>query len=149
MAGGGVTGTGGAPSTQTRIWGPERFHLDMREAERRERVQRMDVAGRARALVWGPYDLMPAGVWRATATFLVDRWACRHTYRLEWGENATYASHAFVPGREGVFEVSAEYEWRAETGAELRLILAESSLGGVFEFFDVRVCRVDQPPAAT
>lgn len=134
-------------SLSTRVWAPELFRLDMREAERRERPQRMDVAGRARALVWGPYELMTPGVWRATARFLVDRWACRHTYRLEWGGSASYATHEFVPGRAGVFEVSAEYAWPAPADAELRIILTESSLGGVFEFFGASVCLIE--PAST
>ncbi len=134
---------------QSRIWTPEMFRLDMREAERRERIQRMDVAGRARALVWGPYEKMAPGVWRATATFLVDRWACRHSYRLEWGESATYAVYEFVPGREGLFEVSAEYEWPAEAAAELRIILTESSLGGLFEFHGACVQQLAARMGAT
>lgn len=146
MAERGVIGTGeGASSLQTLTWGPEMFRLDMREADRRERLQRMDVAGRARALVWGPYELMKPGLWRATARFLVDRWACRHTYRLEWGESASYATHEFVPGREGVFEVSAEHAWPAAANAELRIILTESSLGGVFEFLGVDICKIEPP----
>lgn len=140
--------TEGAPWLPALTWEPEMFCLDMRESERRERLQRMDVAGRARALVWGPYETMPRGVWRATASFLVDRWACRHAYRLEWGASTSYAVHEFVPGREGLFEVSAEYEWTAEAEAELRIILTESSLGGVFEFLGAKVCRIERSSAA-
>ncbi|MNS24687.1 hypothetical protein D3C72_565410 [compost metagenome] len=142
-----LTGGATAASLQARIWGVEKFRLDMREAEGRERPQRMDVAGRARALVWGPYEPMTPGVWRATARFLVDRWACRHTYRMEWGESASYAAHEFIPGREGVFEVSAEHAWPTDANAELRIILAESSLGGVFEFLGVSVCKIEPTTA--
>ncbi|TFW11708.1 hypothetical protein EGY25_06395 [Brevundimonas intermedia] len=120
-------------------WPPDKFRYDMREADARERVQRMDIAGRARALVWGPYDVLTPGLWRATARFSVDRWACRHTYRLEWGATADYSLFEFKPGRAGVFEVSAERLWIEAEKAELRIILTEGALGGVFELLDVRV----------
>lgn len=123
-------------------WPPELFSYDMREAERRERVQGMDVAGRARALVWGPYKRLAAGRWQATARFTVDRHSCRHTYRLEWGASRKYATYEFRPGRAGIFEVSAEHSLAAPIETELRIILTEGSLGGHFEFQGARVRRL-------
>lgn len=120
-------------------WPPDKFRYDMREADARERVQRMDTAGRARALVWGPYEVLSPGLWRATARFSVDRWACRHTYRLEWGATADYSLFEFTPGKAGVFEVFAERLWAEAEKAELRIILTEGSLGGRLEFFGVHV----------
>ncbi|MNO00191.1 hypothetical protein D3C81_2200210 [compost metagenome] len=66
---------------------------------------------------------------------------------MEWGESASYAAHEFIPGREGVFEVSAEHAWPTDANAELRIILAESSLGGVFEFLGVSVCKIEPTTA--
>lgn len=122
-------------------WPPDKFRYDMREADARERVQRMDIAGRARALVWGPYDVLTPGLWRATARFSVDRWACRQTYRLEWGATADYSLFEFTPHVAGVFEVSADRLWHKAEKAELRIILTEGSLGGMFELLDVAVTQ--------
>lgn len=124
-------------------WPPDRFRYDMREADARERVQRMDIAGRARALFWGPYEVLTPGLWRATARFSVDRWACRHAYRLEWGATADYSLFEFTPRKAGVFEVSAERLWREAEKAELRIILTEGSLGGVFELLGVSITQSD------
>ncbi|WBT06562.1 hypothetical protein PFY01_02480 [Brevundimonas vesicularis] len=123
-------------------WPPDKFRYDMREADARERVQRMDIAGRARALVWGPYEVLTPGLWRATARFAVDRWACRHTYRLEWGATADYSLFEFTPHRPGVFEVSADRLWREAEKAELRIILTEGALGGTFELLGANITSI-------
>jgi len=115
-------------------WSPESFRYDMREAERREVVHRMDVAGRARHLVWGPYDVLPAGRWQVTARLTFDRWSCRHKYYLEFGAVADFTRHEFSPGCEGVFEFVTEHSWDEDAKAELRIVMIESSLGGIFDF---------------
>lgn len=120
-------------------WPPERFRYDMREADTRERVNRMDVAGRARYLVWAPYDVLPPGRWRATVRLAFDRWSCRHKYRLEFGPAPDRAEHEFTPGREGVFEFIAEHSWKKLAKASIRVAIIESSLGGVFEFQGAKI----------
>lgn len=129
------------PSIQR--WPPDMFRYDMREAEARDRIQRMDVGGRARALFWGPYRTLGPGLWQATARIAVDRWACRHQYRLEWGATADYSTFVFSPQKAGIFEVSAERLWCKPEPAELRIVLAESSLGGSFELLDVTLDQVE------
>lgn len=130
-------------------WPPERFRYDMREADARERVSRMDVAGRSRHLVWGPYEVLPAGHWRATARLAFDRWSCRHKYYFEFGGKTDFVRHAFTPGREGVFEFVAEHALEKRAKTEVRIVMVESSLGGVFEFqgAEVELCR-DLVPAS-
>jgi hypothetical protein len=130
---------GGAQPGTALHWPPEKFRYDMREADKRERVQCMDIAGRARALFWGPYETLQPGLWRATALFSVDRWACRHIYRLEWGATADFATFEFKPCKAGVFEVSAERLWKGPEKAELRIILTEGTLGGAFEFLGAKL----------
>lgn len=134
--------TGPLPGA-TLHWPPEKFRYDMREAEKRERVQCMDIAGRMRALFWGPYDILQPGLWRVTARFSVDRWACRHLYHLNWGATADFVTFEFTPGKAGVYEVSAERLWKEPEKAELRIILAEGALGGTFEFYGAYVGTVE------
>ena len=117
-----------------KLWPPAMFRYDPRQADGRDRLQAMDITGRARALVWGPYEELTRGCWEAVARFSVDRWACRHLFRMEWGSTADFVTREFTPGRPGVFEVRAERVWRDVEKAELRIILTESSIGGAFEF---------------
>lgn len=130
-------------------WPPEQFRYDMREAETRERMNRMDVAGRARYLVWGPYMVLPAGRWRATVRLAFDRWSCRHNYCFEFGAAQKTVKHEFTPGREGVFEFIAEQSWEKLTKAEVRVRMIESSLGGVFEFqgAEIELCPGPSRPS--
>lgn len=120
-------------------WSPERFRYDMRESELREAVNKMDVAGRARHLVWGPYEVLPAGCWRATARLIFDRWSCRHKYYLEFGAVADFVRHEFCPGRDGVFEFVTDHTWSESSRAELRIVMIESSLGGRFDFMGAQI----------
>lgn len=120
-------------------WPPERFRYDMREAERRDALHRMDVAGRARHLVWGPYVVLPGGRWQATARLTFDRWSCRHKYYLEFGAVADFVRYEFSPGREGVFDFVAEHSWEQGAKTELRIVMIESSLGGIFDFQGVEL----------
>lgn len=123
-------------------WPPERFRYDMREAETRDVLHRMDVAGRARHLVWGPYDVLPAGRWRATSRLIFDKWSCRHKYYFEFGAVADFVRHEFCPGREGVFEFETEHAWTKGSKTELRVVMIESSLGGRFDFMGARIERL-------
>ena len=120
-------------------WPPERFRYDMREADTRERVNRMEVADRHRDLVWGPPMVLPAGRWRATVRLAFDRWSCRHKYCFEFRAAQKHVKHEFTPGREGVFEFIAEHSWEKLATAEVRVRMIESSLGGLFEFQGAKV----------
>lgn len=130
------------PPGSVLYWPPERFRYDMREAEAREALQKMDVAGRARHLVWGPYEVLPAGRWRAVAQLGFDKWACRHKYYFEFGAVADFTRHEFCPGREGVFEFDAQHVWNKASKVELRIVMIESSLGGRFDFMGAQVERL-------
>jgi len=124
-------------------WPPGKFRHDIPEADQREQIQCMDIAGRARALFWGPYEELPPGLWRATARFTVDHWSCRHTFRLEWGATADFVTFEFRPGKAGIYEVSAERVWKETEKAELRIILTSGALGGMFELLSVDAVCLD------
>lgn len=120
-------------------WPPESFRYDMRESELRERVNKMDVAGRMRHLVWGPYVVLPAGCWRARVRLAFDQWSCRQEFYFEFGSAKDFVRQAFTPGREGLYEIIADATWSRPVKAEARVVMIESSVGGMFEFLGASV----------
>ena len=126
-------------SSTPKIWGMERFRYCDRAAERRERISKLDIAGRARCLVWGPYEVLGPGRWEATISFTMDHWASRHTYAMEFGHIDNYSRLEFVPGREGHYEIDIGFDAVHPAKTEIRFILNQSSLGGTVDFLGARV----------
>ncbi|MDZ4362855.1 hypothetical protein [Brevundimonas sp.] len=104
--------------------------------------ERLDITGRGRILVFGPYVSLPPGDWRIRLRFWMDTSAAKASWRLEWGDQARFATHAFRPGRAGRFEVEISHRWEAAAPSELRLALDVPAVDGVLGFEGVRVDRV-------
>lgn len=129
------------PGEQDVRWSEELFLYDMRRVEQRSLISQMDIMGPARALVFGPYLLLPEGRWTAFVRFSFDAEAAKHRYRVEWGTTTNYASETVMPGNAGVFELKLDYEWSEAEEAEMRVILTQGTLGGCFNFLGMRVQR--------
>lgn len=91
----------------------------------------VDMTGIPRELVSGPNYYLPKGKWEITCRFDVDEGAVGMPFTLEWGGDKKFESTALIFDRAGVFEVSIQNEWVFPTPARLRLIMKNSSLGGV------------------
>jgi len=102
----------------------------------------VDLTGIPRLLVSGPYIHLPAGEWRAVATFSVDSRAARHRYRFEWGGLEAFTSFETSPRQPGLYTIDMRHEWQRVAFAELRVVLLEGSLGGDLTFLGVEVTRV-------
>lgn len=126
-------------------WGVECFRYDDRGSAQRERISKMDIVGRARCLVWGPYAPLSPGRWMATAKFSMDEWACRHQFAIEFGSKLNYSRHEFRAAKPGIFEFDIEFEATDNEKVELRLIVNQSSLGGEFEFLGAKIARQSSP----
>ena len=131
-----------ASDTEARTWGVDRFRYDKRAEHLRDSINNMDIAGRARCLVWGPYDVLGPGRWTATVSFSVDKWACRHSYALEFGHIDNYARFEFRPGKPGQYELDISFDAVKEAKTEIRFIIDESALGGMLLFSGAQVRKV-------
>ena len=103
---------------------------------------RVDVTGRQRPIVFGPYICLPPGRWRIQVKFAVNQDTARHNYRLEWGDMASYSVAPFKPDRPGYYDITSTNEWTYVASSEMQVAIAESSLGGEFLFQGARVERV-------
>lgn len=115
-------------------WSSAVFNFDPRNKVSGPTAGELDVTGRPRFLVSGPYLIMPAGGWRATIRLSFDHYLSRAGFRVDWGGVETYASHEFHPQRSGVFEVTLDYHWEGPASAELRLLVLEGVFHGAVTF---------------
>lgn len=102
----------------------------------------LDLTGRPRFLIFGPYIVMPPGRWKARFRFAVDSYASRYLFRVDWGQVEKYSSHEFRPGQAGVYEIETVFDWRERSACEFRLILREGAFHGEVSISDLTITRV-------
>lgn len=124
-------------------WRGEIFNYTSQTVRHDEDRTTIDLTGRARFLIFGPYLTMPAGRWKAVIRLGFDQAAARFQYRADWGEQETYGSHMFRPGREGMYDLEMEYEWTKPSACEMRLLVLEGVFDGEVTFMGVQLSRAD------
>lgn len=123
-------------------WAPDVFHYDDRHPSIPGQDYVVELAGRARALVYGPYIALRPGRWSITARFIVNQDAAAHRLRFEWGHIGSFASFTQAPGRAGEFTLTITHDWQEPATAEFKIIVAQGSLGGELEFLGAEIVRV-------
>lgn len=116
------------------VWAPEIFVIDSKPERPSAGDAEIDLAGRARCLVHGPYVVLPKGKWKASARFAVDTHASRHRFKFEWGSPDDFTSFEISPGKPGHFRVDLTHAFAEALLSELRIILPDSSLAGALTF---------------
>lgn len=129
-------------------WADRLFTYDERASRDAVDWGVLDITGRPRLLVYGPYLALPRGMWRACIRFGVDKDAASHQYRVDWGTRTACVSEYVNPGAPGIYEIELDFEWTATDAAEIRLILTEGSFMGTLLFMGITVERSPQPRAA-
>lgn len=133
-----------APQSSAR-WAPDIFRFDDRHPSIPGRDHVIELAGRARALIYGPYIALRPGRWSITARFIVNQDAAAHRLRFEWGYTGSFASFTQSPGRAGEFALTIAHDWREPAAAEFKIIVAQGSLGGELEFLGAEIVREGDP----
>ena len=130
------------PAERKATWAPDLFNYDSRLAPGGASGQ-LDLTGRPRFLITGPYITMPSGRWRATYQLTFDAKGSRPRFRIDWGSQTDYISKEFVPGRAGVFEIIQEYVWIEPAPCELRVVVLEGVFDGRMTFSGAEIARVE------
>jgi hypothetical protein len=107
-----------------------------------DRPLQIDLTGRPRVLVFGPYIDLPAGNWRATIRISADPEGGRIRLRLEWGQGEGMTATSVTIRAPGHYAVSLEQGWLGQGPAEVRIWLEEASFGGRLTLVDVEVDRL-------
>lgn len=129
-------------------WDLPVLYYEDKAANLATRPGELHLAGRARCLVYGPYITLPEGLWRITIRFTVDAPAAERKFRFEWGGTTDFAQLTFEPGKPGMYMAQLQHAWTSLDASELRLILPESSLGGILQMDSVEIDMVPGPAAS-
>lgn len=130
------------PGVTCAEWLPPLFNYDSRLADDGVAGD-LDLTGRPRFLISGPYITLPPARWRAIYRLEFDGAGSRPRFRLDWGMQDNYGSQDFTPGRAGLFQITHEYVWPQSAPVELRVVLLEGVFHGRMRFHGARVTRVD------
>lgn len=131
------------PGLET-VWSERIFQYDERAAREWVAAGQLDITGRPRILVYGPYLALPSGVWRATIRFAVDDQAAKRELRVDWGTPADFQSTAVSPKTAGVYEVVMEQSWPDTAMAEIRVLMMEGAFDGRLDFLGATVTYISE-----
>ena len=102
----------------------------------------LDVTGRSRYLVYGPYHELSAGLWRATAKIHLCPDAARCRFSLEFGAEPDFSSVDLPFGKVGPLEIEVEHMFREAGQGQIRLFLMRAAFHGEVRFLGATVRQV-------
>jgi hypothetical protein len=113
--------------------------------------QWIDLTGRMRPLVFGPYITLPKGRWRAEVRFAVDPERGHAPLLFEWGTGNDYCRIMTDVEHSGVYGIRLDRIWTDPGAAQLRVWTAHPVFEGLLNFQGCRVTRVsdDDPSSPT
>lgn len=126
-------------------WSERIFQYDPKASRNWDAAGQLDITGRPRILIYGPYLALPSGRWRTSIRFAVDQQAAKRAFRIDWGTQTAFVSAHVTPLEAGVYEVDLEHDWPEAALAEIRVVLLEGAFDGRFEFLGASVKFVDRP----
>lgn len=140
--------SGGVPVREQQIvWSERIFRYDQKAARSANQLGELDVTGRPRILIYGPYLALPPGRWRTRVRFLVDAAAASKEFRIDWGSSKDFSSLSISPPHAGVFEAELDHDWHAADVGEIRFWLMEGAFDGILHFLGANVSLVGRPVA--
>lgn len=136
----------GRPSSgASSLWGPDLFNFHEKALVANGAPGEMDITGRPRFLVTGPYIVMPVGRWTAKVRFSVDDAASVRTFRLDWGSTEHWKEQSFKPRRSGVYEMTLEHQFLTAAPCEVRFVVTEGCFTGAAVFISATITRESDP----
>jgi len=100
----------------------------------------IDITGRGQVLFYGPYFVLPAGRWRATAKFSLSDDAARRPYALDFlVDEQIMAVTSIWPSADGDYEIDVECYFPQAGTVQVRMYLAAPALHGEFRLKGVAI----------
>ena len=126
-------------------WGPDVFMSEAGENQRCPPV--IDVTGGPRFLVFGPYLMLPAGVWRAVMSFELSPDAARRPMAVQFGSEPHYTTAEVEIGVPGPHTVEVVHPFAEPGEAQIRLWLKRAAFHGELRLIGAHVERTGDAPA--
>lgn len=122
-------------------WGRDLFFLGDRPDQRA--AGPVDITGRARCLLHGPYIMIPAGAWSLSLTARFSGAAVEHEFTVEVGADYPLASGIIRPEPDGNGEVTLDFlfDERTEFPIALRLSSQRAAFDGAILVREARLMR--------
>jgi hypothetical protein len=105
----------------------------------------LDIMGRPRTLIYGPYLNLPAGRWQVEVAFGLCEAAAGYDYLIEFGTNADMARVRYRPGRGGEHSVALAYDVRDYSPVEIRISLLRAAFHGQIRLVGAWIRKLDDP----
>ena len=116
------------------VWEPDLFYVadDSAGAPRRPAVGPIDLTGRARFLVFGPYINLPPGPWSATVVMAFSAEAAGHSFIIEAAAGTQLAYERVQPTAEQVIETSLQFAIAnsVDQPVEIRIVSERAAFDG-------------------
>jgi len=107
----------------------------------------MDITGGARTLVFGPYLMMPAGTWRATAVFDLDEEGAKRFFLASFGSSGEFSHDKSHPMAVGRNRMSVVHRFARPGPAEFILGVPHAAFHGTLSFSGLAIERADPSEA--
>jgi hypothetical protein len=107
----------------------------------------MDITGPPRSLVIGPYTILPAGKWRATASFEIDDEAAKRFFLASFGSGENFSHLETVRLAPGHNEMSVVHDFPAPGPAEFALGVPYGGFHGEVHFAGLSLERAEEAAA--
>lgn len=114
-------------------WGPQWFAYAA-ETPGLEAPLWVDMTGRMRPLVYGPYIQLPAGRWRVDVRLSVDPERAHAPLLFEWGSGVNFCRVMAEIRRRGTYELQLDRVWLEPEVAQLRIWNAHPVFEGQVRF---------------
>ena len=108
----------------------------------------IDLTGRARTIVYGPYTYLSPGVWEVEVTTMIDPDGGAAHLRFEWGANPEYVGSSASVSRSGVYSIKLRRFWPDVGPSEMRITTIQPHFHGRFELLSVNVRLVSESAPA-
>lgn len=99
----------------------------------------IDLTGRARTIVYGPYTFLTSGLWEVEVKMMIDPDGGRSHLRFEWGSNPDYVGSTATVSRSGVYSIRLQRYWPTIGHSEMRVKAIQPHFHGRFELLSVNV----------
>jgi hypothetical protein len=109
----------------------------------------IDVTGRARFLVFGPYLALEPGAWRAKVSLELCAEAVQRPIAVQFGAEPDYTSVDLPRGAEGLHEVEIEHQMKSGDLAQIRVWLKRAAFHGELRFNGAEIYRIGHIDQAT
>jgi hypothetical protein len=102
----------------------------------------IDVTGRERYLVFGPYRALEPGAWRAKVSLELCTETAQRPIAVQFGAEPDYTTVDLPRGVEGLHEVEIEHQMKSGDLAQIRVWLKRAAFHGELRFGGAEIYRI-------